>query len=324
MTGLSIHLTVIYYKWFNMNSDIAITTDKRNTNTMIASAKDSAKDMVNGVVDLISLPEIYLRVNQLIEDPEHNAQQLGELIGHDPALTARVLRIVNSAYYALAVKVELVSRAIPLLGEDELRNLVLATSTVETLARIPNQLLNINQFWQHSIYTGIIARLLARHCNILHGERLFIAGMLHDIGKLILYYKEPQLSEQVLIQAAEANGMLYQAEKAIIGFTHAAVGGALMEAWGLPDTLKEIITYHHTPLNAKLYPLETAILHIADAIVNSLEPGAPVDEHLLENMIAFEPETLNVIGLDLTILPALMEKAGEQAAAVMKIICPNG
>jgi len=202
---------------------------------------NKAEDLVKGVVKLISLPEIYIRVSQALEDENHNAKQLGDIIGHDPALTARILRIVNSAYYSLATQVELVSRAVSVIGEDDLRNLVLATSAVDTFKRIPNQLVDIDLFWRHSVHTGIVARLLSKHCNILHGERLFVAGMLHDIGKLVLYFKEPELSQQVLLKAADTDGQLYNAEKEIIGFTHADVGAALIDAWKLSDTIKEVI-----------------------------------------------------------------------------------
>jgi len=283
----------------------------------------TAQSLVKGVVNLISLPEIYMRVSQVLEDPNHNAKQLGDIICHDPALTARILRIVNSAYYSLAVKVELVSRAVSVVGEDDLRNLILATSAVEAFKRIPNQLLDIDLFWRHSVHTGIIARLLSRHCNILHGERLFIAGMLHDIGKLVLYYKEPELSQEVLLEAADSDGLLYAAEKRVIGFTHADVGGALMDAWKLSDTLKDVVTYHHTPLRAKKYPMETAIVHIANCIVNAIGPDTIVDEHMLDDMLDFEPETLQITGLDLNILPEIMDKAWEQAAEVLDIICPK-
>lgn len=281
------------------------------------------EDLVKGVVKLISLPEIYIRVTQLLEDDHHNARQLGDIISHDPALTARILRIVNSAYYALAVKIELVSRAVSVIGEDDLRNLVLATSAVDTFSRIPNQLIDIDLFWRHSVHTGIVARLLSRHCNILHGERLFIAGMLHDIGKLILYYKEPELSQKVLLQAADSDGLLYNAEMEIIGFTHSDVGAALIDAWKLSDTLKEVIANHHTPLKAKEHRVETAIVHIANCIVEAIGPDVAMDEHLFDDYPAFEPETLNITGLDLKILPELMDQAWEQAAEVLDIICPR-
>jgi len=284
---------------------------------------NKAEDLVKGVVKLISLPEIYIRVSQALEDENHNAKQLGDIIGHDPALTARILRIVNSAYYSLASQVELVSRAVSVIGEDDLRNLVLATSAVDTFKRIPNQLVDIDLFWRHSVHTGIVARLLSKYCNILHGERLFVAGMLHDIGKLVLYFKEPELSQQVLLKAADTDGQLYNAEKEIIGFTHADVGAALIDAWKLSDTLKEVIAHHHTPLNAKEYRIETAIVHIANCIVNAIGPDVEIDEHLLDDYPSFEPKTLEVTGLKLDVLPEVMDKAWEQAAEVLDIICPK-
>jgi len=281
------------------------------------------EDLVKGVVKLISLPEIYIRVSQVMENQQHNAREIGEIISHDPALTARILRIVNSAYYSLAAKVELVSRAVSIIGEDDLRNLVLATSAVDTFKRIPNQLVDIDLFWRHSIHTGIISRLLSKHCNILHGERLFVAGMLHDIGKLILYFKEPELSQEILLSAADSDGQLFRAEKKIIGFTHGDVGAALINAWKLSDTLKEVVAYHHTPLKANNYRMETSIVHIANSVVNAIGPNTVADSHLLDDYPGFEPKTLEITGLDLIILPEILDQAWLQAAEVLDIICPR-
>lgn len=281
------------------------------------------EDLVKGVVKLISLPEIYIRVTQVLEEENHNAKQLGDVIGHDPALTARILRIVNSAYYSLPSNIELVSRAVSIIGEEDLRNLVLATSAVDTFKRIPNQLVDIDLFWRHSVHTGIIARLLSKHCNILHGERLFVAGMLHDIGKLILYFKEPELSQQVLIAAADSDGQLYKAEKDIIGFTHADVGGALISAWKLSDTLRETVAHHHTPLKAKKFPTETAIVHIANCLVSAIGPSTEIDINVFDDYPAFEPKTLEVTGIKMNILPGIIEQAQEQAVEVLDIICPR-
>jgi len=283
----------------------------------------SPEDMVKGVIKLISLPEIYIRINQVMEDANHNAKQVGDVISHDPALTARILRIVNSAYYSLTVKIELVSRAVSIIGEDDLRNLVLATSAVDAFKRIPNELVDIDLFWRHSVHTGIIARLLSKHCNILHGERLFVSGLLHDIGKLILYFKEPELSQQILLEAAESDGLLYRAERKILGFSHADVGGALMTSWKMAETLIEVVKYHHNPLEAHKHPTETAIVHIANCIVNSIGPETEVNEHLLDDHPGFEPETLKITGLDMKILPEVMDKAWEQAGEILDIICPR-
>ncbi|VAW63341.1 hypothetical protein MNBD_GAMMA09-539 [hydrothermal vent metagenome] len=281
------------------------------------------EDLVKGVVQLISLPEIYIRVTQVLEEENHNARQIGDIIGHDPALTARILRIVNSAYYSLASNIELVSRAVSVIGEDDLRNLVLATSAVDTFKRIPNQLIDIDLFWRHSVHTGIISRLLSKHCNILHGERLFVAGMLHDIGKLVLYFKEPELSQQVLMHSADSDGLLFKSEKEIIGFTHADVGAALIDAWKLSDTLREVVAHHHSPLKARKHQIETSIVHIANCVVNAICPDTEPDEHMLDDFPAFERETLQITGLDLKILPGVLEQAWEQAADILDIICPR-
>jgi len=259
-------------------------------------------------VKLISLPEIYIRISQVLEDPNHDTKQIGDIVSHDPALTARILRIVNSAYYGLSSKIELVTRAVSVIGEDDLHNLVLATSAVDTFKRIPNQLLDIDLFWQHSVHCGIVSRLLSKHCNILHGERLFIAGMLHDIGKLILYFKEPEISQQVLLASAESDGQLFRSEQELIGFTHGDVGAALIDAW----TLK-----------AKNHRLETSIVHIANCVVNAIGPDTEVNEFILDNDSGFEPESLKITGLDLKILPEIMEQVWEQSSEVLEIICPR-
>lgn len=281
------------------------------------------EDLVKGVVKLVSLPEVFIGVNRAMDDPKHAAKQLSDIISHDPALTARILRIVNSSYYGLAVKIELVSRAVSVIGEQDLRNLVLATSAVDVFKRMPNELVDVDLFWRHSIHTGIVARLLSRYCNILHGERLFVAGLLHDIGKLVLYHKEMVLSQQVMLKASAGDGVVFRAEEEIIGFSHADVGGALITSWQLADTLREVVTYHHHPLLAKKYPIETSLVHIADCVVNSIGIDTKIDKHLLDDKPGFEPEALRITGIDLSVLPEVMDKAWEQAGEVLDIICPR-
>lgn len=288
----------------------------------VGTLQQSPREMVAGVINLISLPEICIRVNTALEDPNHTSKQIGDIISHDPALTTRILRIVNSAYYNFPNKIDLVSRAISIIGEDDLRGLVLATSALEVFDRIPNQLVNIELFWQHSVFTGIVARLLSKQCNILHGERLFIAGLLHDIGKLVLYYKEPEISQSVLLRASESTGLVHDAEQELLGFTHADVGATLIEAWQLPDSFRHIILNHHSPAKAEDFEIETSIVHIANAIVNSLSPELPVDEHLLDDCNDFDPVSLQITKINLQTLPAIVADAQEQTHEVLNIMFP--
>lgn len=294
------------------------TEEQTGTN----STQMQPRELVAGVINLISLPEICIRVNTALEDPNHTSKNIGEIISHDPALTTRILRIVNSAYYNFPNKIDLVSRAISIIGEDDLRGLVLATSALEVFDRIPNQLVNIELFWQHSVFTGIVARLLSKQCNILHGERLFIAGLLHDIGKLVLYYKEPEISQNVLLKAADTSGLVHEAEQELLGFTHADVGATLIEAWQLPDSLHHVILNHHSPGKAKEFQIETAIVHIANAVVNSLSPDIPVDENLLSESNDFDPISLKITKIDLKTLPDIIAEAQEQTHEVLNIMFP--
>ncbi len=294
------------------------TEEETGTN----SKQIQPRELVAGVINLISLPEICIRVNSALEDPNHTSKGIGEIISHDPALTTRILRIVNSAYYNFPNKIDLVSRAISIIGEDDLRGLVLATSALEVFDRIPNQLVNIELFWQHSVFTGIVARLLSKQCNILHGERLFIAGLLHDIGKLVLYYKEPEISQNVLLKAADSSGLVHEAEQELLGFTHADVGATLIEAWQLPDSLYHIILNHHSPGKAEEFQIETSIVHIANAIVNSLSPDVPVDENLLSESNDFDPISLQITKINLNTLPNIIEEAQQQTHEVLNIMFP--
>ncbi|MDH5393782.1 MAG: HDOD domain-containing protein [Gammaproteobacteria bacterium] len=296
--------------------------EKLKKSTGMSASHSRPDEMVAGIINLISLPEICIRINTALENPSHTNAQLGEIIAHDPAMAARILRIVNSAYYQFPSKVEMVSRAISLIGEDDLRALVLATSAREVFERIPNQLVNMELFWQHSVFTGIVARLLSKQCNILHGERLFIAGLLHDIGKLILYYKEPELSQKVLRQAADDSGIVHHAEQQLLGFTHADVGAALTQAWQLPESFHSIILHHHQPDKAQNYQIETAIVHLANTIVNTLSPDIPVDQHMLDAATDLNPASLSITGIDLMQLPALITEAQKQTHEVLNIMFP--
>ena len=282
----------------------------------------SAEELVKGASKLISLPEICIRLNEVLSNPNHHGEQIADLISHDPSLTARLLRIVNSAYYNFPSKIERVSRAVSIIGEDDLRNMVLATSIVDVMNRFTNELVDIELFWLHSVSTGIVARLLARHCNVLHGERLFIAGLLHDIGKLIIYHQEPALSQQILLEAGNQAGQIHEAERSILGYTHAEVGGALIREWKLPGSLEEVVEHHHDPENAQNFPIETSITHIANNLINAMAPDMPLDEHILDDYPKFNSATLEITHLAPAIFPKVIEQAQEQSREILQILFP--
>jgi len=146
----------------------------------------NATDIVKDINRLVSLPEVCHRLHELLEDPRKNSTDIARLIAQDADLTARLLKIANSSLYGYGGRINSLERAISLIGTSELLVLVLATSSVMTFPKIPGEFFNMASFWRHSVYSGVVARLLAQRCHVLHPERLFIAGLLHDIGLFAL------------------------------------------------------------------------------------------------------------------------------------------
>lgn len=233
-----------------------------------ASPLKLAESLVAEVGGLVSPPDICLRVAELVQSEETSAEQIGEIILRDPNLTARLLRLVNSAHYGLRGRVDTVTRAITMIGLRELYHLVLAVSAVKSFSSIPNDLVNMDTFWRHSIFTGLIARSLARSAHVLHPERLFITGLLHDIGSLVLYFRLKELSRDLLTQAAGDEELLYQGELDALGFSHADLGSLLLKQWGLPEPMQHAVSLHHAPFMSEAPSVDALLLHMANLLSN--------------------------------------------------------
>lgn len=149
------------------------------------------KDIVENIGDVVSFPVVYGRVNQLMAEPDFATAELASLISQYPGLTIRLLQIANSPFYGLSREVESISQAVSILGTERIRELVLTTSASKVLASIPVDLLRIEDFWNHSILCGLVAQYLASQCHGQDEESAFVAGLLHDIGQLVLCHKYP-------------------------------------------------------------------------------------------------------------------------------------
>jgi len=228
------------------------------------------EQLVNDIGELVSLPEACIRINEMVDDPSCSAEDIGKVISSDPALTVRILKIANSPFYGLSTEVDTVSRAITILGTVQLRDLILASAACKTFEGIPNDLISMDDFWYHSIFCGITARKLANSCMLGRGEALFVAGLLHDVGQLIIFNKLPIDAKNVLLRSKVTNSEseLHLIEQQIIGFDHTQVGAALTRQWKLPPCLQECVSFHHTPSKTVTFPQEVAIIHIAQAITN--------------------------------------------------------
>lgn len=288
---------------------------KVNTNNL------TPKELVTGSIRLVSLPEVCIRVNEMLDDQTITAADLGHVISQDTSLTARLLKIVNSSYYGFQAKIETVSRAVTVVGLRELRGLVIAASAVETFSNVPDTILNKVKFWRHSLYCGVIARLLAEQCHVLHSERLFVAGLLHDIGKLIIAQRLPTETRMIALEADSGNRSEFEVEQDFLGFNHAEVGGELMLAWNMPETLFESVAYHHEPQRAEKGVMETCLIHLANIFTDEAEQGLDMTKEVPLQEI--DQYALEITGLNEDVKAQVFREAGPLFAEALETILPR-
>ncbi|MBN4080471.1 HDOD domain-containing protein [Beggiatoa alba] len=295
---------------------------KQTTTTEPHERKLTAAELVSGVIRLVSLPEVCIRVNEMMDTDTTSATQIGKVISQDTGLTARLLKIVNSSFYGFPAKIETVTRAVSVIGLRELRGLVLAASAIETFSKIPNDALNMVQFWRHSVYCGVVAQLLAERCSVLHSERLFVAGLLHDIGKLIVCHRMPSESLLVL-EKMETEALLdFEVERDIMGFDHADVGGELIKVWQMPASLEHALRYHHTPEATNEYAIEVCLVHLANVITGWAEQELDVEAVVKVQPIA--QVAWDTTGLDESVIEPTLKQAGPLFIDALESILPRG
>jgi len=236
-----------------------------------------------------SPPILYYQLREKLDDPNTSFDDLAAIIKTDPAMSARLLKIVNSAFYGFKEKVDTLTHALNIIGTEQLTDLALAAIVTSKFQGIPRDLINMETFWMHSIACGIAAREIAKRMPGVEAEKMYLGGMLHDIGSLILFKESPEDARKILLRCKESGENLFKVEKEILGYDHAEVGALLLTEWKLADRLAEMVKYHHQPANAGDYLRETCIIARADALVyemkigNSGEPGVPeLDPKVLE------------------------------------------
>lgn len=276
----------------------------------------TAQSLVKESIELISLPDVYIRLRSVITSPDSSMSDIAQVLVHDPAITARLLKLVNSPFFGLVAKVDTMTHAINLLGNQQVHDLVLATVVVDSFSGFVNDSFSIYDFWFNGVYCAVTARLLAYHCDDLDTERPFISGLLHNIGHLVSFQKIPDECTSAAKLAEDKNIDLYLAEREVLGFDYAQVGAELMREWQLPKSLQEITEYHVEPGKAGQFKIETAIIHIASAITHNAIAEIPIT-----------PETLNVnpicweiTGLSFDDMPGFKKEVDQQASSVMGLI----
>ena len=256
------------------------------------------QELFQGEVEIPTLPEVYYNFKEAMENPDGSFDEISEIISTDTGLTVRLLKIVNSAFYAFPSQIETISHAISVVGLEQLNNLVLSTVVMDRFKNIPDSVINMESFWKHSIACGLAARVIASQRKEINTERFFVAGMLHDIGRLVLAMSAPFSILSVFMRCKSEEIPLHDAEKNILGFSHTDVGQLLLKNWKLPVFHQNIVGNHHQ--SGSSIDLESGILNVADHIANDLKFGdsgeglspPPLDLELWEKLQL--PEGTNI------------------------------
>ena len=270
--------------------------------TSAAQSAGGLESLVAEVNKLVSLPDIYYRLEETIVDPTSTMEVIADLLRSDPDLCARMLRMANSAFYSFPTTIETVERAVGTIGLRQIRELVLVTAVVKAFEGIPPGTVNMETFWEHSIAVGIMARELGQQAGLPNADSFYIPGLLHDLGRLVMYLKLPGLMAELLERQQTEGQSLFDMEREILNYSHADIGARLLELWNLPQSICEPVGKHHQPGQSDEFQLAACAIHVADAWVNTHRIGRSGDgmELLIDEValyrIEIDSERISEIG----------------------------
>jgi putative nucleotidyltransferase with HDIG domain len=272
-------------------------------------------DIIGKGEDLPSLPEIYIRVSEQLEDDSVSAQEIGRTVQNDPAISGRILKMVNSAYYGLPNQVTSVAQSVPLLGRDRLRHILIGSVLRGVFTITNNPAFSLEVFWQHSIKTAIIAQHLAREIpQIEVPESMFTAGLIHDIGKLLLINRVPELMLAAEERMFRKRVDVLSAELHEIGLTHTAVSVGLMQHWGLPELLVDCARNHHESVHDGAHRYATHLIYLSNKLS---EYVPPIDDQETQDILD-DIDNWSFSNLSLESIAAACQEADDMVFEVME------
>ena len=305
----------IAYRVRNGIEGRATPAQKQNQPTVAVDYKGIGKKIDRIDIQLPEVPSLVFELNEIIADPLSAAKDIAKVVNQSPSLTATLLRIVNSAYYGFRSKIDSISRAIMLIGSNEVSNLALGVTIMETFRDIPKQVLDVGSFLEHSLACGTVARLLAAHAKLAQTEQIFVSGMLHDIGRLILCKYFPEIAKILIENAVATHRPLAVVERELIRTTHTHLGKKLLQKWKLPFTLENNIYYHHNP-SASPQPQQAAMVMLADIMVHGLGVGNS-GEHMVPS---FDAQAWDDLKLSPAVFKPVVQQAMEQLETLRRVM----
>lgn len=282
----------------------------------VSDASNNILGLVNSTIELPTMPEVLLKLNDVIARPDASAADVAKVVGADPAVATNLLRIVNSAYYGLQVRVSSVSLAISVMGFNMTKKVALKAAVFSAFGKRREKIQHFDPaaFWKHAVFAGVAARAIATRSSAfadIHPEDAYMAGLLHDIGKIILMEKCAPRYLAMLRKSVQQNRCEIEVEREDFGFTHADVGSVLAVKWSLPEDLAIAIRYHHAPSKDPFHRSLSSLIHLADHL--AWRDGVP--STVGTPMGALAPEVFGPIGLSPAAVDELQPQMREDFAA---------
>ncbi|KUJ96303.1 MAG: hypothetical protein PWR24_520 [Desulfonauticus sp.] len=260
------------------------------------------KKKVLAVKDLPTLPKVLEEVSKLVEDPNSSTEKIAKAISRDQVLSAKVLKMVNSPIYGFPRRISTIQHALVLLGFNVIKGLIISTSVFDIMTK------SMVGLWEHSLGCALAASVIAKKVGFKDPEEYAVAGLLHDLGKVIALVQLPELKEEVDAVVKKEDLSYYEAERKVMGFAHDRINAWLADYWNLPLRLREALAWHHKVKSAQHHPDMAAVVHLADFITRAFEVGFAGDDQ-----VSFVyPESLKILKLSLNDLEDILDNLGEQ------------
>jgi len=290
--------------------------DKKKMVDVVEDSKEQLMgDLRNNIayqeIKLPEIPSTVFELNEVIASPLASADDIAQVVSKSPSLAAILLKIVNSPIYAFPTKIDTISRAVTLIGTQEISGLAMGIDAISIFKDIPKDMIDMHLFLKHSLACAIISRVLCAYKNIIQTEQLFVSGLLHDIGRLILYKYYPEQAKKILVRAERSKELLHEEEKRGIGCQHTDIGRDLLKKWKIPFSIENNVFYHHNPSGANNQAYAT-IIHLADIMAHSLEIGTS-GERLVPN---FDTKAFNSLGISPSSFDPVIRLATHQINAI--------
>jgi putative nucleotidyltransferase with HDIG domain len=274
------------------------------------------QEIISDVKPLGSLSSILDELNHLIRDPNTTIHQIEGVLQKDTNLAMKLLKIANSSFYGHATRIDKISQALVMVGMNQVMDLLTGSFVIDHFKGVESKYLDMNRFWQHSIGTGLAAKGISEQLGNSDIEASFVAGMLHDVGRLILCMNAPEQMAQAFQKTESGSISLMAAENQVFGFNHADVGMALFQQWKFPQNIVEAAGFHHQPSHSQFSRRPATIIHLADGMSHVLNFGDGGGE---KYCYFYEPGSWEMLGIPTVKVEAILEKTDRNFDSIFKL-----